>query len=228
MRVLVVEDDVALCAMIRRRLMEQGFVVDMVHDGVEAETLAQQGVHDVVVLDLGLPSRNGLSVLRTWRRAGLSIPTIILSARNSWQEKIEGIEAGADDYLGKPFAMAELVTRIKALLRRSYRHNQAPLATSSFTLDEGQQAVLWHDGRSVALTATEFRLLRCLMLSAGRIVTKEYLLDHIYDFDDEHEHDHNVIEVHILNLRKKIGHGMIVTKRHQGYLFQSEATPVVS
>ncbi|MBF0125489.1 MAG: response regulator transcription factor [Magnetococcales bacterium] len=205
--------------------MEQGFVVDMVHDGAEAEALAQQGVHDVIVLDLGLPSRNGLLVLRAWRRAGVSIPTIILSARNSWQEKIEGIEAGADDYLGKPFIMAELIARIKALLRRSYRHNQAPLATNSFTLDEGQQAVIWHNGGTVALTATEFRLLRCLMLSAGRIVTKEYLLDHIYDFDTDH--DHNVIEVHILNLRKKIGHGMIVTKRHQGYLFQPDAALAV-
>lgn len=214
MRILVVEDDIVMGNLIRQRLMADGFVADMAHDGLRAEEMAAAGVHDAVVLDLGLPGRSGLDLLRQWRRQGDLTPVIILSARGSWQEKIEGIEAGADDYLGKPFQMAELAARVKALIRRSHG-TQGGLARDGFTLDESGQCVGLPGGESVQLTATEFRLLRCFMLNPGRILSKEALMDHIYDFDTVN--DHNVIEVHVNHLRKKLGRETIRTLRGQGY-----------
>ncbi|MBF0447225.1 MAG: response regulator transcription factor [Magnetococcales bacterium] len=217
MRVLVVEDDVVLCNNIKLQLVEAGFAVDEAHDGAEAEYIGSQDEHDVIVLDLGLPVKSGLAVLKEWRRAGNDTPVIVLTARNAWHERVEGIEAGADDYLGKPFHKEELVARLKALIRRSQSNTQGQIEKNGLRLDEQQQAVFKADSQRVQLTGTEFRLLRCFMLNSNRILSKESLMDHIYDYDSEN--DHNVIEVYVNRLRKLFGKKLIRTFRGQGYQF---------
>lgn len=219
MRILVVEDDIVLCNNIKKHLVESGFAVDMVHDGEEAEYQGNDGIFDAVVLDLGLPKRSGLQVLKNWRRRLNPVPVIVLTARNEWHERIEGIEAGADDYLGKPFHMEELTARIKALIRRSQSKTQGIIELDQYRLDENQQAVFKPDGEKLTLSGTEFRLLRCFMINKNRIMTKEALMDHIYDHDTIN--DHNVIEVYVTRLRKKIGKERIKTFRGQGYMFVS-------
>ena len=219
MRILVVEDDVVLCNNIKKKLVKSGFAVDMVHDGEEAESQGNDGVHDAVVLDLGLPKRSGLQVLKNWRKRLNPVPVIILTARNEWLERIEGIDAGADDYLGKPFHMEELTARIKALIRRSQSKTQGIIELDQYRLDESQQAVFKPDGEKLTLSGTEFRLLRCFMINKNKIMTKEALMDHIYDHDTIN--DHNVIEVYVTRLRKKIGKERIKTFRGQGYMFVS-------
>ena len=220
MRILVVEDDVVLCNNIKRHLAEAGFAVDMVHEGTEAEQQGNDGVYDVVVLDLGLPNLPGINVLNNWRRRENHVPVIILTARNEWHERIKGIEAGADDYLGKPFHMDELTARIKALIRRSQAKSQGTIELDRYKLDEHQQVLFEPDGEKIQLTATEFRLLRCFMLNKNKIMTKEALMDHIYDYDSIN--DHNVIEVYVTRLRKKVGKDRIKTFRGQGYMFQAK------
>lgn len=217
MRILVVEDDIVLCNNIKKHLVEAGFAVDMVHDGDEAEYQGSDGVHDAVVLDLGLPKRSGIQVLKNWRRNLNPVPVIILTARNEWHERIDGIEAGADDYLGKPFHMEELTARIKALIRRSQSQTQGIIELDHYRLDENQQAVIKPNGETVSLSGTEFRLLRCFMINKNKIMTKDTLMDHIYDHDTVN--DHNVIEVYINRLRKKLGKEKIKTFRGQGYRF---------
>jgi two-component system, OmpR family, response regulator len=217
LRILVVEDDVVLCNNIKKKLVKAGFAVDMVHDGEKAEYQGNDGVHDAVVLDLGLPKRSGLQVLKNWRKRLNPVPVIILTARNEWLERIEGIDAGADDYLGKPFHMEELTARIKALIRRSQSKTQGIIELDQYRLDESQQAVFKPDGEKLTLSGTEFRLLRCFMINKNKIMTKEALMDHIYDHDTIN--DHNVIEVYVTRLRKKIGKERIKTFRGQGYMF---------
>ena len=219
MRILVVEDDVALCNNIKNHLIGEGFAVDMVHDGEEAENQGRDGIYDAVVLDLGLPKQSGLQILRKWRRGLNPVPVIILTARNEWHERIEGIEAGADDYLGKPFHMGELTARIKALIRRSQSKTQGIIELDQYRLDESQQAIFKPNGKKLTLTATEFRLLRCFMINKNIIMTKDTLMDHIYDYDTIN--DHNVIEVYVTRLRKKLGKDRIKTFRGQGYMFVS-------
>lgn len=215
----MVEDDITLCKNIKKHLAESGFAVDMVLDGEEAEYQGNAGVYDTVVLDLGLPGRSGISVLKNWRRRLNHVPVIVLTARNEWHERIAGIEAGADDYLGKPFHMEELTARIKALIRRSQAKTQGIIELDQFKLDENQQVVFMPDGEKLTLSGTEFRLLRCFMLNKNRIMTKDALMDHIYDHDTIN--DHNVIEVYVTRLRKKIGKEKIKTFRGQGYMFVS-------
>ncbi len=222
MRVLLVEDDLTLSHNIKEHLVNAGFAVDLAHDGEEGEYLGNAGLYDVVVLDLGLPKLPGLQLLRNWRRRKNATPVIILTARNEWHERIKGIEAGADDYLGKPFHMEELTVRIKALIRRSQTKTQGAIEVDQFRLDEHQQALITPDGNTSPLTATEFRLLRCLMLNKNRIMTKEKIMEHIYD--QETINDHNVIEVYITRLRKKVGKERIRTLRGQGYLFATDET----
>lgn len=219
MRILVVEDDVVLCNNIKRHLVEAGFAVDMVHDGEKAEQQGNDKIHDVVVLDLGLPKQSGLHVLKNWRRQLNHVPVIILTARNEWHERVKGIEAGADDYLGKPFHLEELTTRIKALIRRSQSKTQGIIELDQYRLDENQQAIFKPAGEKLALTATEFRLLRCFMINKNKIMTKDALMDHIYDYDTIN--DHNVIEVYVTRLRKKVGQKRIKTFRGQGYMFMT-------
>ncbi|MBF0445848.1 MAG: response regulator transcription factor [Magnetococcales bacterium] len=217
MRILLVEDDTILANNIKDHLVTAGFAVDVAYDGDDGEYLGDEMLHDAVILDLGLPKRPGLEVLKNWRRRLNPIPVIILTARNQWHERIAGMEAGADDYLGKPFHMEELTARIKALIRRSQSQTQGIIEVNSYRLDEHQQAIFTPAGEKLILSGTEFRLLRCLMINKNKIMSKDALMEHIYDHDTIN--DHNVIEVYVTRLRKKIGKESIKTFRGQGYMF---------
>lgn len=217
MRLLVVEDNVALADELNAQLSGAGYAVDWLADGRDA---AHQGLcepYDVIVLDLGLPGRPGLEVLREWRAAGLQVPVLILTARGSWAERIDGLKAGADDYLTKPFHPEELLLRLQGLCRRALGlANQPLLEVGGVALDEARQRCLVR-GEPVELTAGEFRLLRYLMLHSGRILSKTQLAEHLYD--GETERDSNVLEVLINRLRGKLGRTVIETRRGQGYRF---------
>ncbi|MFQ5509043.1 MAG: response regulator transcription factor [Leptospirillia bacterium] len=216
MRVLVVEDDAHLLNALKHDLSEAGYAVDGASNGATAEILGDQFPYDAVVLDLGLPGRAGLDVLKNWRRRGNELPVIILTARGQWQEKVEGFDAGADDYLGKPFHVPELVARLGAVIRRAQGRGPGPLSEGPVSLDEDTQEVTVN-GQTHRLTGVEFRLLRALMLNRGRVLSKERLEDHVYDMDAERES--NVIEVYVARLRRKIGKTAIETRRGQGYVF---------
>lgn len=220
MRLLLVEDDATLSSRLRTELEQAGFAVDIAADGVDGEFMGESEPYAVVVLDLGLPGRPGLDVLRHWRAAGNPVPVLILTARDAWHEKVEGFKAGADDYLGKPFHTAELVARLQALLRRGVARPHGPLRSAGLELDEETRtARILATGATVDLTGTEFRLLRYFMLHPGRVLSKSRLADQIYDFDAEH--DSNVLEVYINRLRRKVGRELITTHRGQGYAFGS-------
>lgn len=217
MRLLLAEDNVALADSLLRDLRQAGYAVDWRADGRDAQLLGEQEPYDLCVLDLGLPGRNGLEVLHAWRGQGLSMPVLVLSARSSWAERVEGLRAGADDYLGKPFSTEELLLRIQGLLRR--RHGREPqrlLRAAGLTLDETSQRVSGPGLDNVQLSASEFRMLRCFMLHAGQLVSKARLVEHLYD--NEAERDSNVIEVQINHLRRKLGRQAIETRRGQGYV----------
>lgn len=217
MRLLLVEDDAELSDGVRSDLVRAGFAVDTCDNGVDAEHLGDTEPYDAVVLDLGLPGKPGLDVLGAWRERGNQVPIIVLTARDAWYERVDGFRAGADDYLGKPFHVEELIARIRALIYR--RHGQAAnrIAGGGVELDEDLQQVRLTDGQMRELTGTEFRLLRYMMLNAGRILSKSTLSDHVYDQDSDR--DSNLIEVYIRRLREKIGASLILTKRGQGYVF---------
>lgn len=217
MRILIVEDDAMLAQLLKREFEVVGFSVDVTRSGQDGESMANRMAYHAVILDLGLPDYPGLSVLRNWRRNRNAVPVIVLTARNTWQERVSGIEAGADDYLGKPFHIEELLARIRALILRCHSRFQGELNVGGYTLEEDRQGVLKPDGEFVQLTSMEFRLLRVFMLSPARIHSKEALVDALYDFDKVI--DHNVIEVYVNHLRKKLGREIIRTLRWQGYLF---------
>jgi DNA-binding response OmpR family regulator len=217
MRVLLVEDDARFGPQLKSALEGGGYAVDLVDDGVEAELLGESEPYDLVLLDLGLPGRSGLEVLTNWRRRGHRVPVIVLTARGSWQEKVEGFKAGADDYLGKPFQFEELVARIGAVLKRSRGAAAGPLSVAGVTLDEERRRLEGPDGQSVELTAIEFRLLRCFMLHPGQVLSKTQLSEHVYDYDGDK--DSNVIEVYVNRLRQKLGPDLIRTRRGHGYVF---------
>jgi two-component system OmpR family response regulator len=214
MRLLVVEDNAALAAQLRVALADAGFAVDSAADGEEVLFLGETEPHDAVVLDLGLPRLDGLTVLRRWRAAKNGVPVLILTARGSWTEKVEGLNAGADDYLAKPFAMAELVARLHALIRRAHGHAQPEIACGPLCIDTAAQNVTL-SGTPVRLTAMEFRLLECLAHHLGQPVSKTQLTEHLYsqDFD----RDSNTLEVIVARLRRKLGDQLIETVRGQGY-----------
>ncbi len=217
MRLLLVEDDVLLADSLRRDLERRGFAVDVAGNGIDGEVMGDVEPYDMVVLDLGLPQRPGLEVLANWRRRDNRVPVIILTARDAWHERVDGFKAGADDYLGKPFHVEELVVRIQALLRRSHDMPGEVLHGGGLELDEERQQVRRPDGRTVELTGTEFRLLRYFMLHPGRILSKSRLTEHVYEQD--FDRDSNLIEVYVRRLREKVGGELIVTRRGQGYLF---------
>ena len=220
MRILLVEDDELIGTTLRADLERAGFAVDWARDGVEGEYLGREQPCDAVVLDLGLPGRSGLEVLRHWRTQGNRVPVLILTARDGWQEKVDGFKAGADDYLGKPFHVQELVARLHALIRRASGRNVGTLEAAGITLDEDTQSVTLADGRQLQLTGTEFRLLHYFMLYPGKVLSKSRLTDHIYDNDSDK--DSNVIEVYVRRLRQKLGDEFIETRRGQGYVFGGE------
>jgi two-component system OmpR family response regulator len=214
MRVLVVEDNAALAAQLGAALAQAGFAVDTAADGEEGHYLGETEPYDAVVLDLGLPVLDGLSVLRSWRAANRSMPVLILTARGSWPEKVEGLNAGADDYLAKPFALAELVARLNALIRRAHGHAQPEICCGRLSIDTAAQTVTL-GGTPVRLTAMEFRLLECLAHHLGQPVSKTHLTEHLYsqDFDK----DSNTLEVIVARLRRKLGDQVIETARGLGY-----------
>lgn len=216
MRLLVVEDDPQLVSYVRSDLVRAGFAVDVADNGIDAEHLGNTEPYDAVVLDLGLPQKPGMEVLEAWRKAGNRVPVIVLTARDAWYERVDGFKAGADDYLGKPFHVEELIARIRALIYRRHGRSSHKIETRSLRLDEDIQQVQVGD-TSHQLTGTEFRLLRYMMLNSGRILSKTHLSEHVYDQDSER--DSNLIEVYIRRLREKIGNQMILTKRGQGYIF---------
>lgn len=217
MRILLVEDDIGLSVPLKQQLIKAGFVVDVADNGVDGEFMGGENLYDAVVLDLGLPVRPGLDVLKNWRAAGVKVPVIILTARDAWHERVDGFKAGADDYLGKPFHTEELLARLTALIRRAHQQAGGVLENSGLVLDEQRQTVTTPRGDTIELTGTEFRLLRLFMLHAGKILTKSRITEHVYDFDSDK--DSNVIEVYVKRLRQKLGKEYIQTRRGQGYIF---------
>lgn len=218
MRLLVAEDDHELRRQLREALEAAHYAVDCTADGEEAAFLGESEPYDAIILDLGLPLRDGLSVLRGWRIKGCAVPVLILTARGTWQEKVEGMDAGADDYLAKPFRMEELLARLRALIRRAGGQAAAELTCGPVTLDtrSGRVAV---SGQPVALTAHELRVLSYLMHHQGRVISRTELTEHVYaqDFD----RDSNTIEVFVGRLRRKLGVEVIQTVRGLGYRMEA-------
>jgi DNA-binding response OmpR family regulator len=219
LRLLLVEDDARLATGVANDLRCLGFAVDTAENGIDAEHLGLDEAYDAVILDLGLPGKPGLEVLKAWRDRGLSVPVLILTARDGWSDRVLGLKAGADDYLGKPFHVEELAARIEALLRRSTGRAAPQLSLGGLLLDEERQRVRRPDGAERELTGTEFRLLRYLMSHPDKVLSKSRLTDHVYEGD--HDRDSNVLEVYVRRLRDKIGRDYIETRRGQGYVFRS-------
>jgi two-component system OmpR family response regulator len=217
MRLLLAEDDVTLGIHLQQSLKKAGFAVDISQDGVDAESLGTTEPYDLIILDLGLPKRTGLEVLNNWRKAGNQVPVLILTARGSWQEKVEGFKAGADDYVSKPFQIDELLARINAILKRSAASLAGTLTINNITLDEDKQELILEHGQRHRLTATEFRLLRYFMLHPDQLLSKTKLTEHVYEYDEDK--DSNVIEVYVNRLRQMLGSNVIHTRRGQGYIF---------
>ena len=214
MRLLVIEDDPDLNRQLVSALQDQGYVVDSAKDGEEGHYLGDTEPYDAVVLDLGLPVLDGVSVLEKWRRAGRKMPVLILTARDRWSDKVAGFDAGADDYVAKPFHMEELLARIRALLRRSAGHASSEISCGPVMLDT-KSARVTVNGTAVKLTSLEFRLLAYLMHHKGKVISRTELVDHLYDQD--FDRDSNTIEVFVGRLRKKLGVDVLHTIRGMGY-----------
>jgi len=214
LRVLVVEDDPDLARQLKSALSDAGYAVDHAPDGEEAAFLGDTEPYDAIVLDLGLPKIDGVSVLEQWRRDGIATPVLILTARGAWSEKVAGFDAGADDYLTKPFHTEELLARLRALLRRTAGHASANLACGELMLDP-KAARASVNGEPLRLTSLEYRLLHYLMMHQARVISRTELVEHLYDQD--FDRDSNTIEVFVGRLRKKIGPDRIETVRGLGY-----------
>jgi len=217
MRLLLVEDNAVLADRLRASLKKGGFAVDVADNGIDAEHEGMEIDYDAVILDLGLPGKSGLDVLRSWRATGRHFPVLILTARDEWFERVDGFKAGADDYLGKPFHVEELLVRIMALIRRQSTEIRHQLKVGDYVLDEDTQR-LESENEVIDLTGIEFRLLRVFLLNPGKVLSKSRLTDHVYENDSDK--DSNVIEVYVNHLRKKLGKEIIKTRRGQGYIYQ--------
>ncbi|MDP4021397.1 response regulator transcription factor [Methylobacterium sp. NEAU 140] len=215
MRLLVVEDDRDINRQVVAALEEAGYVADKAFDGEEGGYLGESEPYDAIILDMGLPKADGVTVLQKWRRAGVKTPVIILTARDRWSDKVDGFDAGADDYVTKPFHMEELMARVRALLRRAAGHATSQIACGPVTLDTRSGRV-FVDGAQVKLTSHEYRLLSYLMHHTGRVVSRAELTEHLYDQD--FDRDSNTIEVFVGRLRKKLAVDLIQTVRGLGYL----------
>ncbi len=219
MRILVVEDDDNLAAQMTAQLKEAGYSVDHAPDGEEGHFLGDTEPYDAIILDLGLPVMDGATVLRKWRAEGRAMPVLILTARDTWGDKVDGLDAGADDYLTKPFVMEELLARLRALIRRSAGQASAQLVVGPVQLDTRNGRVTVN-GSSIKLTAQEFKLLSYLMHHEGKVVSRTELTEHIYEQD--FDRDSNTIEVFINRVRKKLDVPVIQTVRGLGYRLEWE------
>ena len=214
MRILLAEDEPVLSDQIKRLLSAEGRIVDVVHDGQEACFRGATEPYDMIILDIGLPLRDGISVLKEWRSTGIAIPVLILTARGTWSEKVDGLNAGADDYITKPFHVAEVVARLKALIRRTAGIASPLLVNGDLTLDSATGRATFA-GRDVELTALELKMLNYFMHRLGRIVSQAELNAHLYTLDEARES--NTIEVYVSRLRRKLGADVIKTIRGLGY-----------
>lgn len=219
MKILLVEDDQRIAAEVAEALSAAGYIVDAVRDGEEAWFKGDTEEYDAVVLDLGLPGMDGLSILKKWRANDRRFPILILSARGSWSERVEGIDSGADEYLPKPFHMAELLARLRAIIRRSAGNANTVISIGALSLDPRQMRVT-QDGQPINLSPQEYRLLSYLMHHAGRVVTQIELTEHLYAQD--FERDSNAIEVLVGRVRKKLKADIIETRRGFGYIIHGQ------
>lgn len=218
MRILLIEDDENLNRQLAQMLRDADYVVDCAYDGEEGHFLGDTEPYDAVILDIGLPQMDGVTVLDKWRQAGRNMPVLILTARDRWSDKVAGIDAGADDYVTKPFHIEEVMARIRALIRRAAGHATATITCGSIELDvKSSKATL--DGEILKLTSHEYRLLSYLMHHQGEVVSRTELTEHLYDQD--FDRDSNTIEVFVGRLRKKIGADWIETVRGLGYRMQA-------
>ncbi len=220
MRVLLVEDDQKLATQVKSALYKFGYAVDIADNGVDGEFKGDEEPYELIILDLGLPQRPGLEVLKNWRDKGNKIPVLVLTARNDWSERVDGLKMGADDYVGKPFHMQELLARVNALIRRSNGEATQGLSLAGITLTDERQTVTTADGTEHKLTHIEYRLLHYFMTHPGAVLSKNRLIEHVYEGDTER--DGNVIEVYVRRLRNKLGKDILQTRRHQGYVFPEE------
>jgi two-component system, OmpR family, response regulator len=220
MRVLVVEDEKMIARDIAESLDQAGYLAEISTDGEDAWFRAESEDFDAIVLDLGLPKLDGLTIVRRLRAADVSTPILILTARGAWMERVEGIDAGGDDYLTKPFQSEELIARVGALVRRTSGHLTPTLTSGAISLDTRRKVALV-EGRNVSLSALEYRVLRYLLHNQGRVVSQGELVDHVYG--DDREMDSNAMEALILRLRRKVGAGSIVTRRGHGYIVGESA-----
>jgi two-component system OmpR family response regulator len=214
MRILVIEDEPNLLRQLKAGLEAAGYAVDTATDGEDGLYLGSTETYDAVILDLGLPEIDGLTVLDRWRKEGRTMPVLVLTARDSWSDKVAGLDAGADDYLAKPFQTEELIARLRALIRRAAGKATSELVAGAVRLDTRSGRVSL-DGEPVKLTAQEFKLLSYLMHHKGKVISRTELIEHIYDQD--FDRDSNTIEVFITRIRKKLGADLISTTRGLGY-----------
>ena len=220
MRVLIVEDDTRIAEDVRNAVQAAGFVADMVHDGEEAWFVGGTEPYDAIILDLGLPGVDGLTILKRWRDEGHTFPVLILTARSAWQERVDGIDAGADDYLVKPFQIQELVARLRAIVRRASGHASTKIEVGPLTVDTRMMSVSVNE-KPISLSPLEYRLIAYLAHNQDRVITQTELSEHLYAYDGEK--DSNAVEVLIGRVRRKLGDGLIETKRGFGYLISAPA-----
>lgn len=218
MRILLVEDEVILSDQIRKLLAAEGRIVDVVHDGQEACFRGATEPYDMIILDIGLPLRDGVSILKEWRSTGVATPVLILTARDGWSDRVDGLDAGADDYLTKPFHLPELAARVRATLRRS-AGRISPLFERDGVIFDTRHGRATLNGVPVDLTAQELAVLSYLIHNAGRLISRTELSDHIYEYDGDR--DSNTIAVFINRLRKKLGPELIQTMRGRGYMIDA-------
>ncbi|HHL31476.1 MAG TPA: response regulator transcription factor [Oceanospirillales bacterium] len=219
MRILLAEDDEELANNIKAFLHTANYVVVSVDNGVDAEFQGDEIDYSLVILDIGLPQRSGLQVLKNWRKKGNKTPVLMLTARNDWSDRVDGLKLGADDYMGKPFHAQELLARVEALIRRSVGNASIGISLAGLYLDEYRQEVTNNNAETLALTHIEYRLLWYFMTHADVVLSKNRLIEYVYEGDSER--DANVIEVYVKRLRHKIGQDLIQTKRFQGYVFKA-------
>ncbi len=220
MRLLIVEDEPTLGQQLRNALEGAGYAVDLATDGEEGLYLGSNEQYDAIILDLGLPEIDGLTVLDRWRKEGKTTPVLVLTARDSWSDKVAGLDAGADDYVAKPFQTEELIARLRALIRRASGNASAELIAGDIRLDTRSGKVT-KAGEPVKLTAQEYKLLSYLLHHKGKVVSRTELIEHIYDQD--FDRDSNTIEVFVTRIRKKLGPDVITTIRGLGYSLEEPA-----